>query len=165
MRKWARFIGMETRLGAAPARLRGLPSWLVNQVALSAERLATAALADVGAHRRQFAMLATLAEYGPISQIELARRCGIDQSDIVAALDGLEAGGMVTRSPDPSDRRRKSVAIRPAGRARLEQLGRVLDGVQDELLSSLTPAERDQLVALLARVIDRASSSDEGYTT
>ncbi len=150
---------MQTRLGSAPSRLRSLPTWLISQLALASEPLPSARLVEVGAHRRHFSLLAALEEYGPASQIELGRRCGIDQSDVVAALDTLEPTGALTRTPDTTDRLRKVVTITGEGRARLRQLDEVLGRVQEDLLAPLTSAERDQLVQLLVRVLDNSARS------
>jgi MarR family transcriptional regulator, lower aerobic nicotinate degradation pathway regulator len=60
------------------------------------------------------------------------------------------AGG----APDPADRRRNVISITPAGTAHLRRLDELLDGVQDELLAPLSPAERQQLTRLLNRILD-----------
>ena len=66
----------------APLRLRLLPSWLIAQAALHAQRL-TARSFDVLAMRRQhFAVLTALADFGASSQAELGRRVSIDRSDM-----------------------------------------------------------------------------------
>ncbi|HEY2075665.1 MAG TPA: hypothetical protein VGH53_04945 [Streptosporangiaceae bacterium] len=43
----------------------------------------------------------------------------------------------------------------PAGAAHLRQLEELLDDVQNELLAPLSPAERQQLIHLLTRVLER----------
>ncbi|PZG01372.1 MarR family winged helix-turn-helix transcriptional regulator [Nonomuraea aridisoli] len=144
---------MEDAEGTVPARLRALPSRLVNQVATAANRLVDRALAGAGARRYHFALLAALEEFGPASQAALGRRTGIDRSDIVATVNELVARGFVERSPDPGDRRRNIVTVTPEGVRHLQELDRLLAGVQDELLASLSADERDRLVALLTRVL------------
>jgi DNA-binding MarR family transcriptional regulator len=137
-----------------PARLRGQTSWLINQIALSANRLVTEGLAGAGTRRYHYSLLAALDEVGPASQAELSRRTTIDRSDMVAAINELVEQGYVERSTDPADRRRNVVTITPAGRRRLRQLDRLLAGVQDQLLGPLSPEERTELVALLTRLVD-----------
>jgi hypothetical protein len=46
----------------APARLRTLPSWLLNQVALPAQRIIDGRLDEVGARRWHYAVLTALEE-------------------------------------------------------------------------------------------------------
>jgi MarR family transcriptional regulator, lower aerobic nicotinate degradation pathway regulator len=143
---------------STPARLRALPTWLLNQVALQGQRIGAETLAAVGAHRTHYAVLAALDEFGPASQAELGRRCGIDPSDMVALMARLTADGVVERGPDPADRRRNLVSITAAGRRRLDELAATVDAAQDALLEPLSAAERRRLTALLARILEHAPS-------
>ena len=138
----------------APERLRGLPSWLLNQAALAANRIVGDGLGAVGAHRSHYAVLSALDEFGPASQAALGRRCGIDRSDMVALINALSRDGVVARRPDPADRRRNVVTITTAGRRRLRSLEAVVARLQDALLAPLSAAERRQLVGLLRRVVE-----------
>ena len=80
--------------------MRGLPSWLLNQAALAANRLVADGLEGaVGAHRSQFAVLSALDEFGPASQADLGRRSGIDRSDMVALVNALSATGWSSAGP------------------------------------------------------------------
>ncbi|WP_405162373.1 MarR family transcriptional regulator [Nocardia sp. NBC_01499] len=146
---------MEISHEGAPARLRALPTRLVNQVALVANRATERALSATGSRRYHYALLAALGEFGSISQADLGRRTRIDRSDIVATVNELADRGFVERSPDSGDRRRKIVTITAAGMAHLTELDERLAGAQDELLAGLNPAERAELVRLLTRILDR----------
>jgi DNA-binding MarR family transcriptional regulator len=146
-------------IDAAPARLRRLPSWLLNQSALAAQRLVADGLGAVGAHRSHYAVLAALDEFGADSQAALGRRSGIDRSDMVALVDRLADDGLVDRRPDPADRRRNVVTLAPAGRRRLRGIDAAVGRVQDDLLAPLSSRERDQLVALLTRVVEHNARS------
>jgi DNA-binding MarR family transcriptional regulator len=145
---------MESREGVVPSRLRALPSWLVNQTAVPANRLVTAALASADARRYHYKVLAALDEYGSASQAALSRRCAIDRSDMVATINELTERGFVERAPDPTDRRRNVITLTREGRSHLHKLDHLLADAQDELLAPLSPAERTQLVALLTRIVD-----------
>lgn len=142
-----------------PRRLQGLPSRLINQVAMSANRLVDQAFAGPGLRRYHFSLLAALEEFGPASQAALGRRTGIDRSDIVATVNELAERGLVERSPDPDDRRRNVITVTPAGVRQLEVLDRLLAGAQEELLAALTGAEREQLMGLLTRVAGRHTAA------
>ncbi len=134
-----------------PARLRALASWQANKVSVLGARL-TARRMPLGA-RADFAVLAALDEYGPLSQAGIGRRLGLDRNDVNGVLNRLESAGQVDRRPDPADRRRNIVTGTDAGRAHLDELERHAGAVQDELLAGLSPAERRQLQALLAKVL------------
>lgn len=137
-----------------PARLRRLPSRLLSQTSAQSDRLVNEGLARVDARKWHYAVLASLREYGPGSQAMLSRRTGIYRSDMVGVLNELAERGLVERTPDPDDRRRNVITITADGRRRLRRLDEVLDGLHEELLAPLDPAERDQLVHLLTRLLD-----------
>src|SRR5919202_1070891 len=74
--------------GAELERLRRLPSWLFSKLALRGARL-VAELMGSTSLRSDFALLAGLEAFGPLSQAELGRRLGMDRSDVVAVRDQL----------------------------------------------------------------------------
>jgi DNA-binding MarR family transcriptional regulator len=143
-----------------PARLRALPSRLINQVAIAADRLTDRALSSAGSRRHHFAMLAALDEFGPSSQANLGRCTGIDRSDVAAAVDTLIEQRYVDRSSDPTDGRRNIITITAAGTEHLERLNALLADTQDELLRSLSVDECNKLIELLTRIIDHRGAAD-----
>jgi len=135
-----------------PARLRVLASWQASKVStlgarLTARRMPLTARAD-------FAVLAALEEYGPLSQAEIGRRLGLDRNDVNGILNRLEGRQQVDRRTDPANRRRNIVTVTTDGRQYLEEVQQHADAVQDELLVGLDAAERQQLHALLAKLLD-----------
>lgn len=137
-----------------PNRLRRRASRLLSQLTMRSDRLINEGLARADARKWHYAVLASLQEYGPGSQAELSGRSGIYRSDMVGVLNELAERGLVERAPDPGDRRRNVITISARGRRRLRRLDDVLDDLHDELLAPLSPAERDQLVQLLTRLLD-----------
>ncbi|MEU3598896.1 MarR family transcriptional regulator [Streptomyces sp. NPDC006798] len=147
---------MTTKGDPAPlTRLRTMPGWLIGQAGAYHHRLLAEGFAAVDARGYHYRLLAALTEHGPASQAELARRTGIDRSDVVAALNELEPQSLIARTPDPADRRRNVVTLTPEGAARLAALGAVLTGIQDDLCAPLTFEEREELVRLLRLVVER----------
>jgi MarR family transcriptional regulator, lower aerobic nicotinate degradation pathway regulator len=145
---------MKNARGRVPQRLRMLPSWLINQAAVPANRLITEGLASAGARRHHYALLTTLDEVGQGSQAELSDCSAVDRGDLVLTIDELVEHGLVERRPDPTDRRRNVVVITPAGRRRLRKLDRLVARIQNQLLAALSVDEREQLIRLLSRVVD-----------
>jgi MarR family transcriptional regulator, lower aerobic nicotinate degradation pathway regulator len=137
-----------------PDRLRRRASRLLSLVSAQSDRLMTEGLAQADARRWHYAVLASLEEYGPGSQATLSRRTGIYRSDMVGVLNELAERGLVERAPDPGDRRRNVITITAQGRQHLRRLDKVLDDLHNELLAPLLPAERDQFVQLLTRLLD-----------
>ncbi|WP_327303887.1 MarR family winged helix-turn-helix transcriptional regulator [Streptomyces sp. NBC_01298] len=136
-----------------PARLRELPSRLLAQASAHATRLVTEGLSGADAHKWHYATLVALDEFGPASQAALSGRTGIHRSDLVAVINELAARELVERTPDPADRRRNVITLTTAGRRRTRKLEQLLAAAQEELLSPLSPQEREQLVGLLGRLV------------
>ncbi|MFC4998226.1 MarR family winged helix-turn-helix transcriptional regulator [Dactylosporangium cerinum] len=137
-----------------PGRLRSAPSWLINQASAHSHRLVVEGFAAVDARGYHYRLLAALADGGPASQAELGRRTGIDRSDVVAALNELADQQLIERSPDPGDRRRNVITATPAAGRHLARLDGVLAQIQEDLCAPLSPAEREQLVRLLTRIVE-----------
>lgn len=137
-----------------PDRLRRRASRQLSQMSALSDRLMNDGLAQADARKWHYAVLASLEEYGPGSQAELSRRSGIYRSDMVGVLNELAERGLVARAPDPGDRRRNVITITAQGRRHLRRLDKVLDDLHEELLAPLLPAERDQFVQLLTRLLD-----------
>ncbi|MFC4017423.1 MarR family winged helix-turn-helix transcriptional regulator [Micromonospora sp. GCM10011542] len=150
---------MESSAPQSPAGLRTTPSWLLTQTASHAARLIGEGFAAHDLRGYHYRLLAALAELGPASQAELGRRCGIDRSDVVQALNDLADRGFVVRAPDPADRRRNVVSLTAPGRAQLRRMGETLDRVQSNLLAPLSTAERDELTRLLIRLLDHHTAT------
>lgn len=150
-----------------PEKLWSLATWLLGHAAVDARRSVRQSFGN-STGRTDFAVLAGLAQYGPISQALLGRRLGINLGDLVAVLKRLEKEKSVVRMQEPLDRRRNTVEITTAGRVTLAELEAAASAAQDELLEPLSPSERNQLVALLQRLVEHHRDyerSGDGVTT
>lgn len=85
------------------------------------------------------AVLSAVAELGPVSQAELGRSLSIDPKDMVAIVNELQSRGLVTRTPDPKDRRKNAIAISVSGRRRLRRTEELGDEANAELTAALSP--------------------------
>ncbi|MBF6435162.1 MarR family winged helix-turn-helix transcriptional regulator [Nocardia cyriacigeorgica] len=137
---------------STPARLKKQLSRLTSMTAAQMTRLSREALRATGARKDHFVVLAALAEFGPASQATLSERTSVYKSDLVSVLNDLEEGRWVRRAPDPADKRRNVITITAAGEQRLAELDRVLDTVNEQIMTPLDHEERAQLFALLGRV-------------
>ncbi len=121
--------------------------------AQAAAELADERLEPLGLSPRAWGVLSTLAEAGPLSQIELARALSIDRTAMVYLLDELEEQGLVERIRNPEDRRSFLIHQTPRGEKLRRRAARALAGQAERLLEPLSSAEREQLVALLGAVV------------
>ncbi|GII81170.1 MarR family transcriptional regulator [Sphaerisporangium rufum] len=144
-----------------PPSLLALHSYLASQVAKYGTRHLEATLERHGLLLGHHAILTALDDFGPASQRELAGYLRIDKSHLSVRIDHLEAAGLVTRTPDPQDRRRHRVVLGEAGRVLLDRLHAAARVSQRPLLDPLTDAERLTLETLLRRVLDANDQAGE----
>ncbi|WP_372410676.1 MarR family winged helix-turn-helix transcriptional regulator [Streptomyces luteireticuli] len=138
----------------ALAHIQTLPSWLLNRASARGRRLVSDALARDGLRMPHHAVLSAVADLGPVAQAELGRTTGFDPKDMVGILNDLQAEDLVTRAPDPADRRKNAITLTEEGRRRLGRLTELGDEANEALLAALSPAERRLFLALLARIVD-----------
>lgn len=136
-----------------PERLAVKPSWLITQLAVHARRLVFDGFTATGARGYHYRILAALHEFGAASQAELGRRCRMDRSDVVTAVNELVEQGFVDRAPDPDHGRRNKVTLTRGGVRQLRRMDGVLDQVQDDLLQPLSADDQQTLTRLLSRVL------------
>nr|WP_238353440.1 MarR family transcriptional regulator [Kribbella solani] len=109
-------------------------------------------MTTAGIRTLHYHVLASLADDGEGAQATLADRIGLDRSDLVTLLDELEEQKFLARRVDPADRRRKIVAITPAGQRQLEVMDQLIYAAEADLLKPLTAAEQKTLLTLLTRL-------------
>ena len=133
--------------------IQSLPTWLLGRVAAQGHGLVgDAVLRETGLKLSHHAVLAAVAEYGPLAQADLVRRLGFDPKDVVLLLNRLEREGLLERRPDPDDRRKNAVTATPAGLRTLQRCAELAEQANAQLLTPLTPKEREQLMGLLRRL-------------
>jgi DNA-binding MarR family transcriptional regulator len=117
-----------------------------------AQRLVRQHMTEGGVRTQHYHVLASLADDGEAAQATLADRIGFDRSDLVTLLDELEELKFLARRVDPTDRRRKIVAITPAGERYLDGMDELIRAAEADLLQPLDAAERQTLLGLLRRL-------------
>ncbi|TWD81735.1 DNA-binding MarR family transcriptional regulator [Kribbella amoyensis] len=99
-----------------------------------------------------YAVLTRLAERPAETQQALAQAIGYDKTRLIALLDTLEADGLVIRTPDPADRRARTVGLTRAGQDRFRAARAAVRAMEQEFLGDLTAAEKRALLAVLPRL-------------
>ena len=127
--------------------------YLVNRAARAfASRLASELRPyDVGIG--QWAVLMHLWSNDGMTQAQLARRIAIEQPTMVRTIDRMERDGLVTRSPDPSDRRAIRISLTERGSALRDELVPLAAGVNRAATAALTSDEVTTLRRLLAKLV------------
>jgi DNA-binding MarR family transcriptional regulator len=86
------------------------------------------------------------------SQASLAETIGADKSRLVDVLDELQRRDLITRTPEPADRRVRLLALTPKGRRLRESVQRAIQQNEQRLLRVLPPAERTAFISALQQV-------------
>ena len=133
-------------------RLADQVLWALGRSSQHAQRLVRQHMTQAGVRTQHYHVLASLADEGEAAQATLADRIGFDRSDLVTLLDELEDLKYVERRVDPADRRRKIVAITPAGEKQLIAMDQLIVAAEAELLEPLSASERKTLLGLLHRL-------------
>jgi DNA-binding MarR family transcriptional regulator len=135
-----------------PRELVKSTSFLLKRLGFAIKERTVEAFEDRGANPYQHGVLCSLSESQAETQSQIADALGYDRSWLVGLLDELEEEGLVERKPDPADRRRNVVTLKPEGESRLQEFRAVSKQVEDEFLAPLTAAERKQLHELLLKL-------------
>lgn len=129
--------------------------FLVNDVAKQyGEQFDRLARERIGLSRAQCRVLGVLAmsdDDAPLSQVELAQRLELSAMAVGSLCDRLEAAGWIRRQTSADDRRVREVHVAPSAEKALDAALGISDGLQARALARLTPAERQQLIALLGK--------------
>jgi DNA-binding MarR family transcriptional regulator len=109
-----------------------------------------------------YVALSRLARGPAPRQLALAEAMGYDKTRLIALLDALEADGLVTRAPDPADRRARVVRLTAAGRRRHAAAVAEIRAMEEGWRGELSAGERETLLAVLPRLARQGSSSPKG---
>jgi DNA-binding MarR family transcriptional regulator len=137
-----------------PRRVRRWPTFALGQLYRSAHARISADLAAVHESLSTYYVLATLAEYGELSQQQVCDRIEMDRSDMVRLIDDLEARGNVIRCRDPHDRRRYRLTLTPGGTKALHGCEEILAAATDVVFANLAADERRTFHRLTLRALD-----------
>ena len=76
------------------------------------------------------------------TQAALAQAIGADKTRIIGTLDELQDAGLITREPDPADRRARLLSITPAGRQIRAATQAEIQANENRVLSKLHADDR-----------------------
>lgn len=137
-----------------PAILRATGALLATQTAIG-RLIETEAVAPAGLDPTIADLMVRLdqAPGSRLRAVDLSRQLLLSPSHISRTIDRAEAAGLVSRAPDPDDRRAAQVEMTPAGRAALADFAPKLTGLLERVVhQTLSADEIDLLVSLLDRL-------------
>jgi MarR family transcriptional regulator, organic hydroperoxide resistance regulator len=118
-----------------------------------------ARLRDAGLTPAQAEVLDVLSGQAPMTLAELGRRLVCETGSPSRLVDTLVRRGLVTRAPDPADRRVVALALSPAGQT-AARASAATDMVRDIIASRLADDEVEQLTSLLRRLVAGSPGGD-----
>lgn len=113
---------------------------------------------DLPGGPRGFQILSIAGEGANGNQATIALRLGIDRTVMTYLVDDLEEAGVVSRRPDPADRRARQVVLTAKGERTLRSASARIAEVERDVLGGLTDDEAELFRSLLARVTTDASA-------
>lgn len=117
-----------------------------------------AALAQYDVTPSQVRAIRVLAAHGPatggVRSKELAEHLRIAPRSATEVIDALEEKGLVSRSPDPGDRRATLVSLTDRGRGLAEEVRRTRGVESERMFERLTPTDREDLARILRKLQD-----------
>ena len=147
------------RTSPSARRTATVPSEIAARLRLSATRLARRLRQESGAglSPSQQSALAVISNDGPLTLGALAELERVAPPSITKVVSKLECDGLVTRTPDPSDRRVCHVEISAEGAALLEESRRRKTAWLTARINELDP-ERQRRLADALDVLDELIS-------
>jgi DNA-binding MarR family transcriptional regulator len=139
---------------AEPADLRNSTGYLLARLGAESRRRWARMLADHGLTPHHFGMLMTLDHLGVAHQRRLSELVGIDPRNAVPLIDLLHQRGLIQRTGDPADRRRRAIALTPAGQTMLNDLRQAADAVEHDMLKDLDDHQQANLHRLLLTLFE-----------
>jgi DNA-binding MarR family transcriptional regulator len=127
--------------------------YLTNWAARLFARAIDRKLAALGLSSAYMPVFFALARGESLTQKALAERAAVEQPTMANTLKRMERDGLIVRRADPADRRSALVSLTPAAVGQLDGVRGAGQAVNDTAMAGLAPAEREQYLALLRKVI------------
>ena len=118
------------------------------------------ALRQLGVTRSQAVALVFLAEYGAMTQSEIAQRIVLGKAATGTLIRQMEEAGLVSRTADPGDGRSRMVALGDAGAELIEKFSVIGRELGERMRVGTTPAERRLVADVLTRMRENLESFD-----
>ncbi len=100
----------------------------------------------------EWRVMAVLARFTRLTQNQITERTAMDKVRVSRAVARLVARRFVERRPDKRDRRRMLLRLNRRGRGIYREIVPLARDAEAQLLSALSPAERDQIDRLLKKL-------------
>jgi DNA-binding MarR family transcriptional regulator len=148
------------RAGSPPGHLEGDLGWMLGVVFRAYVKASDHALHGLPGGPRGYQVLTAAGSDPPRNQGAIAEDLGIDRTVLTYLIDDLERLDLVTRQPDPADRRSRLVVATARGQAAWQERRDALRRVEAHLLSPLSASDAAAFHSLLGQLACRAQVLD-----
>lgn len=135
-------------------------SYLILQVSKAHRQQAQQALSAAGIYVGQEMILMQLWEEDGLALSQLIERACVQPATITKMLNRMEKTGLVSRQPDPTDKRAKRIYLTDAGRALQAQTCAAWQTLEARTTAALSSEEQATLHHLLTKVLDEIQNSE-----
>ena len=133
--------------------------YLLSDRARLLRRAFDARVRELGLTGPQARLLLSLLRTEGENQGFYADRLDVEPITLCRMVDRMEEAGFVERRRDPADRRAWRIHATPHTRDISAQLLRCVDGLVDEMLAGIEPAERDRFAGILTIIGDNLDAA------
>ena len=113
------------------------------------------AFQEIDLRPTQFAVLTLIAGNPGVRQTEICAALGIQKANFVPLLNELERRGLAVRKSVAGDRRSSALHLTPLGNTTIQRARAIHEVYESRFVTRLGRRGRDQLLALLNKVMDR----------
>jgi DNA-binding MarR family transcriptional regulator len=112
---------------------------------------------ESGLSMSQFMTLFRIGHKGARGVSDIGDELGITSAASSQMLERLVQMGLITRSEDPDDRRVKQIVLTDKGNQKVQDSIRARQSWMEDLVTSLTPAEQDQVMQAMQILVEKAN--------
>ena len=127
-----------------------------HQLCLRSDRLLGA---SIGLSEARARLLVAVGEREPARMGRLANDLGVSARSVTGMVDALESEGLITREPDPDDRRATLLRLTADSQVRMSRLHEAQNQLAEELLAPLGSDDRAELYRML-RLLKSAAAHE-----
>lgn len=135
--------------------------FLINDVKRLMRRNLDRRAQDLGLPQAQWRALAFLSRQEGVKQITLADTLEVQPITLARLIDRLEEAGLVTRRPDPDDRRAVRLYLTPEAQPLLDQMWQRAAKTQEDAMADLSAPERDNLITSLQKIKQSLQTTED----
>jgi DNA-binding MarR family transcriptional regulator len=136
--------------------LQDLVGYHLAQATVSSTAMFRRAIAEPhGLRKVEFSLLMLVLNNGPLSPKQLAQVLSLSAPNLTMLIDRLQARGLLTRIPNPADKRSQHIVLTDAGLDVAHRAMAAAPAMERKLTERLSSAERAMLIELLGKVAGR----------